>query len=290
VTQPARYRDLFVLVVASLILWWRPLLETWKLALDNDAYTHLLLILPLSAILIYADRQQRPASDRFGSNIGIFLLVFALLLRAFTYWNSSSLSPSDRLSLGMFALVVWWNGSVVVCLGVRTFRLFIFPLCFLLLLVPFPERILDPITDFLQHQSAAGAGALFRIAHIPVTRDGIWLSIPGLDIEVAPECSSIRSSMMLLVITLVLAHLFLSSWWKKAILVIAAIPLSVAKNSLRIFTIGDLGTRVDPAYLTGRLHRQGGVVFLAVAVAIEIGLLWILRKSGDGHSVGAVPG
>ena len=112
-----------------------------------------------------------------------------------------------------------------------------------------------------------------------MTQDGIMLSIPGLDIEVAHECSSIRSSLMLIVTTLVLAHLFLRSWWRKVLLVAAAIPLSVAKNGLRIFTIGELGTRVDPGFLNGKLHHNGGVVFLAISVVAVVMLLWILRQT-----------
>jgi exosortase/archaeosortase family protein len=72
------------------------------------------------------------------------------------------------------------------------------------------------------------------------------LSIPGLEIEVARECSSIRSSLMLFVTAMVLAHLFLRSWWRKALVAAAVIPLSVAKNGLRIFTIVELFEREWP--------------------------------------------
>ncbi len=105
------------------------------------------------------------------------------------------------------------------------------------------------------------------------------LTIPGLEIEVARECSSIRSSLMLIVTTLVLAHLFLRSWWRKVVLVAAAIPLSVAKNGLRIFTIGELGTRVDPGFLNGKFHHNGGIVFFAISVAAVVMVLWILRRT-----------
>jgi exosortase/archaeosortase family protein len=70
----------------------------------------------------------------------------------------------------------------------------------------------------------------------------------------------------------------LRSFWRKALLVTVAVPLSVAKNGLRIFTIAMLGTRVDPAYLRGRLHHQGGVIFLVIALLVIFLLLWILRK------------
>jgi exosortase len=120
---------------------------------------------------------------------------------------------------------------------------------------------------------------MFRVAGVPVTQDGIMLSIPNLDIEVARECSSIRSSLMLVVTTMVLAHLFLRSWWRKALLIAAAIPLSVGKNGLRIFTIAELGTRVDPGFLTGKLHHQGGILFFGLSVIAVGALLGVLRRT-----------
>ncbi len=42
-----------VLLATSLVLWWHSLATTWMLALERDAYTHILLIAPLSVALIY---------------------------------------------------------------------------------------------------------------------------------------------------------------------------------------------------------------------------------------------
>jgi exosortase len=122
------------------------------------------------------------------------------------------------------------------------------------------------------------AALLFRAVGEPVQQDGILLSLPKLDIEVAKECSSIRSSCLLVITTMVLAHLFLRSWWRNLVLILLAIPLSVAKNGLRIFVIAELGTRVDPGFLDGRLHRHGGVVFLGIALGAIVVLLAILHR------------
>ena len=105
------------------------------------------------------------------------------------------------------------------------------------------------------------------------------LSIPGLDIEVARECSSIRSSLMLVITTMVLAHVLLRSWWRKSLLIAVAIPLSCAKNGLRIFVIAELGTQVDPGFLDGRLHHHGGIVFLSIALGAVAVLLCALRRT-----------
>jgi len=83
----------------------------------------------------------------------------------------------------------------------------------------------------------------------------------------------------LLVTTMVLAQLSLRSPWRKALVIALAVPLSVAKNALRIFTIAMLGTRVDPGFLTGRLHHQGGIVFFLISLVGVFILLWILRRT-----------
>ena len=142
-----------------------------------------------------------------------------------TAWDIDRLSASNGLSLSMLGLVLWWIGSVIFCLGGQFARSLAFPLCFLFLVVPLPERAVNWITESLQDQSAVGSELLFRAARVPVEREGLVLSIPTLDIEVARECSSIRSSTMLVVATLVLANLFLRSWWRQLLLAIISIPL-----------------------------------------------------------------
>jgi exosortase/archaeosortase family protein len=89
---------------------------------------------------------------------------------------------------------------------------------------------------------------------------------------------------MLVVTTMVLAHLFLRSGWRKALLALAAIPLSVAKNGLRIFTIAELGTRIDPGFLNGKLHHNGGILFFGLSVVAVGVLLWILRRTEEDRS------
>jgi exosortase len=282
-----------ILAAMSLLFWWRPLANTLGLALANEAYTHILLILPLSAALIYLNlnhvNSKVPRTDAQPSLcpgaplpgaplLGSALLAVALLIGCYTRWGTNAAPADVRLSLAMFALVIWWIASVVCSFGLHTFRSLLFPLCFLFFLVPVPSLALSVIVDWLQHGSAWMAATLFRAFGEPVQRDGILLSLPKLDIEVTRECSSIRSSFLLVITTIVLAHLFLRSWWRNLLLVLIAIPLSIVKNGLRIFVIAELGTHVDPGFLDGRLHHQGGIVFLVIALAAIVALLAILHR------------
>jgi exosortase/archaeosortase family protein len=91
---------------------------------------------------------------------------------------------------------------------------------------------------------------------------------------------------MLVVTSMVLAHLFLRSFWRKALVVLVAIPLSIAKNGVRIFTIAMLGTRVDPGFLHGNLHHHGGIVFFLLALFAVVLLLWFLSRTENVSSEG----
>ena len=272
----------------SLGIWWHPLTATWQLATSNEGHTYILLIVPLSLTLIYLKRREVapvPGTKRW---TGAVLLGLALLLSICIAWNPWRLTASEGLSASMFSLVVWWIGGVIACFGMEIFRSHLFPVCFLFLIVPLPERALHWATVFLQRQSAWATSLLFQLTGVPVTRDGVVLSIPGLTIQVAEECSSIRSSTVLVVVALILAYLFLKAPWRRIVLVAATIPMSILKNAIRIFIIAELGTRVNPSFLHGSLHRQGGIVFLSLAVFVIVLLLWLLRR-GELQSASAGP-
>ena len=194
-----------------------------------------------------------------------------------SHWGRMEIITADlRLTLGMSAVVMWWIGSFVFCFGGRVSETCIFPLCFLLWLIPIPTLALNYIVHFLQQGSASSAGILFTMAGIPVAQNGAVLAIPGLTLEVAKECSSIRSTTMLVVTTMVMTHLLLRSFWGKALVTLVAIPLSIAKNGLRIFILSVLGVYVDRGFLNGRLHRQGGIVFFLLSLGGLFVLIWLV--------------
>jgi exosortase len=269
-----------VLGAISLLIWWNPLISSFALALRDDRYTHILLILPVSISLIYLDWKSADSPPESRSGLGLILLVAAIGATIVARVQMIPLHSDERLSANMLALVVWWIGAFVVSFGTRAFQRALFPLCFLFWIVPIPEFVLSPIVRLLQQGSVASARLLFALIGVPSARDGTLITIPGLTVEVAPECSSIRSSLMLGVTTMVLAQMLLRSAWRKALVIAVAIPLSVAKNGLRIFVLAMLTTRVNRSFITGRLHHQGGIIYFLIALATVILLIWIARR-GD---------
>lgn len=269
------------LLAISLLIGWRPLAGTFALSLLDDEFTYLLLILPIVAALIFLERRPLRTMVSLNLRAGSVFWAIAISIGCGIYRWSTLLTSDVQLTIRMIALLLFWVGSFVFCFGSRASRLILFPLCFLFCLVPIPHLLLNAIVAMLQQGSAWAAHGLFAAFGVPVAQDGVLLNIPGLTLQVAQECSSIRSSSMLLVTTMVLAQLLLRSPWRKALVISLAVPLSVAKNGLRIFTIGMLTTRVNPGYLTGKFHRQGGIVFFAIGLMSVFALLWVLRRSED---------
>jgi exosortase len=285
-SNPFAKASFSMLIALSLAFAWRPLIATLTLAWRSDQYTHILLILPITASLIYADWRIVGTHAERDLPLGLALLACAALLSSFLWLHLFSFPLDLQLCIVMLAFVTWCVGSFVLCFGARVARAYLFALCLLFGLVPLPQAVLEVMVRILQQGSSLAAYLLFSVAGVPAVQDGVILRVPSLTIEVAKECSSIRSSSMLVITTLVLAHVLLTSPWRKTLAVAVAIPLSVAKNGLRIFTIVMLGMRVDPGYLNGRLHRQGGPIFFGISL-VAIGVLLFIMRRIEGGAPGA---
>jgi exosortase len=135
-------------------------------------------------------------------------------------------------------------------------------------MVPLPDPILARIIYLLQHGTTEITYLLFKAVGVPVLRQGFALSVPGVTIEVATECSSIRSSTVLFIMCLLAAHLCLRTRWKAILFVLLIFPMSITKNGIRIATLTLLSIYVDPGYLRGSLNRDGGFVFFLLALII----------------------
>ena len=271
----------FIFGTISLLVWWNPLISSFALALRDSQYTHILLILPVSVALTYLEWKSSEISES-GSSIGFVLLGAAVVTTIVARSHILTLGPDEQLAVNVLALVVWWIGAFIISFGTCAFRHALFPLCFLFWIVPIPQVMLSPIVRLLQEGSVVSARLLFALVGVPSAQDGTQITIPGLTVEVAAECSSIRSSLMLVVTTMVLAQMLLRSAWRKAFVIAVAIPLSVAKNGLRILVVAMLTTRVDRSFMTGKLHHEGGIIYFLIALAAIILLIWIARRGDSG--------
>jgi exosortase len=266
------------------------------LSFRDERYSHVVLVPLISVLLLWLEKREIFREPHYCPIVGTpFLLLGIILYSSGKAW-SAALGPNDSLSLMVFGVVLVWTAGFIVCYGMRSFQAALFPLLFMLLMVPIPTVVLDNAVLALQKGSAEMTYALFRLLGVPVFWQGFKFSLPGVEIEIAKECSGIRSSLALFITGILAAHVFLRSGSKKAILILSTIPLAIFKNAVRIVTLSSLGVYVDRSFLYGRLHHQGGLLFALIALAIFAPLLFALQKSegsadrklGSGPSVGDV--
>ena len=118
----------------------------------------------------------------------------------------------------------------------------------------------------------------FTLRGTPFLRAGPIFQLPNITIEVAQECSGIRSSWVLLMTSILAANLFLKTSWRRIVLVAFVIPLGILRNGFRILVIGLLCVNVGPQMIHSVIHRRGGPVFFVLSLIPFLLLLWWLAK------------
>ena len=281
--EVARLRKFLIAGAALLLCFSLPLYQVMAFALGSEFYSYILIVPLISFYLVWIERSEfYPAGTVIpvGWAVtfltgGLGLLVWAGLLLL------GPIKPehADVLALSMGSLVLLLAGSACFFLGRQTLRVFAFPLAFLVFLAPFPVGVETSLETMLQQGSSATAHFFLSLAGMPVFRNGTYLQLPGFAMQVAPECSGIRSTVALLLTSLVAGRLFLRSPWKRLVLVLIVLPLALLRNGFRVFVIGELCVRVGPEMIDSWIHHQGGPVFFALSLLPFSLALYYLYKS-----------
>ena len=256
-----------------------PLAGLFSSPLKRDYHTLIPAIPVITLYLLYLVRKDILKEAEYGLAAGLPVVVTGIVLYALGRYFGTALNQNDLASVTAFSAWVVLLGGFISAYGLRAFGRTLFPLVFLLLMVPAPVFIMDEIITFLQVGSTEFTNLLLLASGAPFLREGFVFHLPGQSVEVAPQCSGIRSGLALFITALLAGHLFLRTGWKKVILVLCFLPITMLKNGIRITTLTLLGTYVDPRILQSSLHREGGIPFFIVALLLMAPILYFLRKS-----------
>ena len=273
------------LILGTLVVFWAPLHRILDFA-ANSEFSYIPLLPAISAFLVVIRRRHVFSYSKPSLVTGSIVVVCGVSLLISTN-VFPTLTSVERLLLPAMGLVVTWCGLFIFCYGMKAARRALLPLALLLFMIPAPQRATGEVIAFLQHGSAVLAYSLFRMIGVPAIREGMAISLPRLTIEVAPECSGIRSSISLLILTLAGANLYLHSTWNKLLLASLLVPLSILKNAIRIVILSTLAIYVDPRFLTGPLHHRGGIFFFLIAFTMLIPIV-ILMRLGEKRRYGVL--
>lgn len=258
-----------------------PLFGMVRYALSTELHSHAPLIPFIAAYLVWLGRHHplpRPSGSPALAVVPFVVAVMALKPVLFPATAAAPLKPNDFFALTTFSYLCFlWAGGLLV-LGFGFLRSFLFPAGFLIFMVPLPTVVENALEVFFQHSSAHAAHLLFALTGMSFFRDGLFFELPGITLQVAQECSGIRSSLVLFITSLLAAQMFLQSPVRRAVIVLFVIPLAIVRNAFRIVTIGWLCVKISPDMIESWIHHRGGPLFFALSLVPFFLLLFWLRR------------
>ncbi len=267
-------------VIVLLAAFGLPLLGLANYAAHSSLHSYILLIPFVSGYLVYIRRDHLAKKRVADLPLGIMLLACGLGIFLFNRVHFAGPAPADNSYFVLLSL------SFLCCLAAGGFfflgrdwmQAAAFPLAYLIFMVPMPDAMADALETASKYASAEVANVLFHLSGTPFLRGGLIFQLPNIKIEVAQECSGIRSSWVLLMTSILAANLFLKTPWRRFALVAFVIPLAILRNGFRILVIGLLCVNLGPQMIHSVIHTRGGPVFFVLSLIPLLLALWWLRR------------
>ena len=252
------------------VFWWQAgvllLLIAWlyapivsRLAVQwwqDPNYIHGFFVPAFSLLLLWEDRARLAALPLKPSWSGLVILLFALFTLTVGVLSSEFFLPRISLLLlisGMVVFLAGWEYLLAVS----------FPLAFLILMVP-SSTIFSRVTFPLQILASKTASFLLTLAGVSVVREGNILLLSGARMQVAEACSGIQSLFSLVTLTIVYGYLVEKKIGMRILLALAAVPISVLANALRISATGIVLQHWGLEKAQGSFHiLSGWLIFMS---------------------------
>lgn len=248
-------------ILKALVLdWWR-----------DPNYGHGFLVPVFSAFVLWRERERLGRVVPKPSNFGIVVMLGAVGLLLVG-------SLGAELFTSRFSFLVMIGGIVLFLAGWKMLRAVLFPLGFLVLMIPIPVLIYNQITFPLQLLASRFATFWLQLMNVPVLREGNLINLPNYTLEVVDACSGIRSLMTLITLAIAYGYLVEDKRWLRWVLVLLMIPIAIVSNSIRILGAGFLTYHYGPSMAEGFFHEFSGWVIFVAALLLMFGCHWLLRK------------
>jgi len=247
----------------------RTLVITWW---DKPEYNHCLLILP---IIVYLINERREVFKKIAPEpcwLGLLPILAGGML-----WLLGELGDVNVVE--QFGLIIVIQGCIITILGKRVALAFIFPLFYMVFLIPFGDFLVPMLQDF----TTAFVIAILNMMDIPVFVQGVYLSIPAGDFHVAEACAGLRFLVATVALGTLMANVAYKTVGRQIIVVVLAFVVPVIANGFRASGIILIANWSNMKYATGADHITFGWIFFAIVllIFISISMTFTNRKLDD---------
>jgi exosortase D (VPLPA-CTERM-specific) len=245
------------------------LLRAWSV----PEYSHGPLI-PILSLLLFLRHLKvvpvntGPVDDRWP---GVVLMAFALALAL----GGKMIEIGDIVA---YALILWVGAMLLINFGWRTGLLFWPAVLHLVYMLPLPDAVYYGVSIYLQGISSELGVWFLHLLNVPVFLEGNIIDLGTYKLHVAEACSGLRYLFPILSFSYIFAVLYQGPLWHKAVLLIAAAPITVLLNSVRIAVAGMIVQHWGTDWVEGFTHFfEGWVIFLS-AVGVLFVIAWVLSQ------------
>jgi exosortase len=266
-----------VAVIASLMIWtYWPVLPSLVMQWWNEEeYSHGFLIPFISLFLVWQKREQLRAIPMRPAYTGLALAVLSFVVYA------TGIIGAD-LFLQRISIVGAIAGATLYVTGWSMFRALMFPVAFLIFMIPLPGIIFNSVAFPLQLLAAQIATDVMQVCAIPVFREGNVMHLAATSLDVEEACSGIRSLISLSALGVLFAYITETRWLPRVLLVAMVVPIAIVANVFRVTVTGLLAHYVSVDTALGLFHSVGGLSVFVVATLLLLAvskLMTLLRIS-----------
>jgi len=264
------YWQLVILAALSLWIYWSTLAHLVAQWWSDPNFSHGFFVPLFSGFVVWQERDRlaRIIPRPSWSGLAVLLAGLGVLIVG---------RMGAELFLERSSMLLILAGVVILFLGWNLFRGVLFPWAFLLLMIPIPTIVFNQITFPLQLLASKVAAEILPVLGVPVLREGNVIYLASMALEVAEACSGIRSLMSLLTLAIIYGYLLEKRLWVRWILALAAVPITVIANDVRIVGTGLLVQYWGSEAAEGYFHASWGILTFVISLIMFYALHALIR-------------
>jgi exosortase D (VPLPA-CTERM-specific) len=257
--------------LALFALMYSPAYHTMLVTWEGEDYNHCYLIPVIFIYILWEKRTAFRAPSTSPTWLGLVPLGIGVVL----FWLGELGGEFYTLYISSWFVMI---GMAWTFMGWKKLKVIGFPLCFLIAMFPFPNFINNNLTLRLKLLSSELGVAMIRIYGMSAYREGNVIDVGYTKLQVVDACSGLRYFLPLIILGIILAYYFRAAMWKRIVLVLFAIPLSIITNSLRIASVGILYRFWGPVVVDSFFHDFSGWFIFMASLVMMLGVMWCLKR------------